>query len=189
MTTTQVISRVLLAALSFLFLIQCKGGANKADGAEITITPNTPIVITADIASPSRASPWFSFETSIENKTDSAFEIVALEAEITGTDDTGNLVSRKVAWSPSEFNYSTLSLQCSYASFGTWQPGDKKELQITGAGTCVSGIPQFIADGNPDGPNDDSFRYKVKLKPLGYFIDAEGDPSDRFEKFKLFFTK
>jgi hypothetical protein len=59
----------------------------------------------------------------------------------------------------------------------------------TGASNCYSGPIGFFADNLPIPANSNNFRYRVKLKPLGYFVNADGEADDRFERYKSFFTK
>jgi hypothetical protein len=76
--------------------------------------------------------------------------------------------------------------------------GDDKPLQLDGArsacydtnadGTLAPRYPSFYVGGNPKGPNGTNFRYRIKLKPLGWFGSLFA-PTDRFEKFKYFQTQ
>ncbi len=181
--------RICLIVLS-LCAVQCGKKLSKSSPVEVTIVPDVPIVITASIeGAAGKEAPWFSFKVSLDNQTDQAFEIVALQIEISGQGSSGQLETRTLAFDPSQLDYTLNELACSYGTFGVWQPGQKKDIGVTGTTGCLSLIAKFYAGGNPKGPNANSYRYRVKAKPLGYFIDAAGDPDDRFEKFKYFFTK
>ena len=170
--------------------VQCGKQESKSSPVQINIVPDVPIVITASIeGQEGKEAPWFAFRVSIDNTTDQAFEIVALQIDITGQGTSGQLETKTLAFDPSQADYSLNDISCAYGSFGIWQPGQKKDIGVTGTTGCLSFAAKFFAGNNPKGTNANSFRYRVKAKPLGYFIDAQGDPDDRFEKFKYFFTK
>ena len=177
-------------------IVQCGSKKSKSSPVQVNIIPDTPIVITASIeGQEGKEAPWFKFRVSVDNLTDQAFELVALQLEITGQGSSGQLTTAEAAFDPSSFNVVVLDTQCEYKTFGTWAPNTKREIgvigyPITGGLTCPSLTAEFVVGGNPKGgPSGKNFRYRVKAIPLGYFVDANGDPEDRFEKFKYFFTK
>ncbi len=152
--------------------------------------PETPIVITASIeGAEGKEAPWFGFRVNIDNQSDQTIELVALQLDITGQGNGGQLTTATVAFDPSQADFTLNDLQCEYTTFGTWGPGIKRDIGVIAHGLCPGGGLQFFTGGNPKGPNGNNFRYRVKAKPLGYFIDSAGNPDDRFEKFKYFFTK
>lgn len=186
------IARPLLLIALGTSVVQCGGKKSKSSDAQITVSPAQPIVIDVDLPDndPPIRKSWFKFSVNINNKTGYTFEIIALEAEITAMDSTGGFSTRKVAWAPSEFNYTLNDIKCTYGTFGQWSPDQNKSLALQPQSGCVDGTVSFIADGNPSGPLGNQFRYKVKIKPVGYFVDtASGEAEDRFTKTKLFYTQ
>jgi len=173
----------------FLFLAilaQCGKDDSKESGAKFTISPKKPIVITAKVSDGTKEynPPWFEFRLSLDNRTGDVVTIVAVELEITGIDEMGQPSTRTVAVAPSDFNWSTDTFECNYFSFGTWQKNeDETFLLDTGNPACL-GFPVFRIPDNPKG----SYRYRVKMKPLGYFGDF-GEANDRFEKYQYFHTQ
>jgi hypothetical protein len=194
MRQTQVLNTALITLLAVAFLSSCGGKENKATNVDVTIEPEKPIVITGDIEvnGEELQSPWFRFQVHIKNGSEQAFTLVALQAEVTGVDESGQTSTATVSFAPNDSDGKWLGEDnptCSYTGYGTYQPGDDLDLTLSGALTaCPTGIA-FYVGGNPKGPSGKSFRYRVKLKPLGYFIDSQGIASDRFEKFKNFYTQ
>jgi len=182
---------MLLIILAALHALQCGKKESKSSPAIITVAPEKPIVINTDIESPSIKAAWFKFDVTVDNKTEFPFEIIALEAEVTAMDASGQFSTTDVAWVPSSINFSNDVIICNYSTYGIYAVGEKKKLGYydeAGIG-CPTGSARFTSDGHPSGPSEKNFRYKVKLIPQGYFIDGNGDAEDRFEKFKLFYTQ
>lgn len=189
--------QILLAILSVLTLSQCGKQNTKSGKVDIKITPEIPIVITGDVGGlHPKTQPWFDFSVELTNNSDYTFKIVAVKAEIVLLDGSGS--SMEATWAPSEYDFSNDVYTCSYVDFGTWRAGESKTMYLTnqtGASQCpttnatttVNAL--FTADNLPKAANPNNFRYRVKLKPLGYFINDAGDPDDRFERYKSFFTK
>lgn len=178
-----------------LFLISCGGKSGKSNKIEVKAIPEKPIVITGDTVANGKdcSAPWFAYDVRIKNGADAKLRIVAIQAEVTGTSEGGTPTTTTVTWSPSDFDGNHLGIDsptCTYETFGTWDPDQDKEIELTGAySLCPTGITDLFVCDNPTGPQGKSFRYRVKLKPLGYFLDEDDIPSDRFEKFKMFFTQ
>lgn len=192
MTYTHILSRVLFCVFAVASLSQCKGGKSKSQAAEMTVYPAQPIVIDASVKIGDKTynKPWFSFEVEIENLTGYRFRIVALEAIITATSSSGTTTTKTVAWAPGEADYTLDDLKCSYTIFGTWDLNEKKKLRLENSNNlCGQADALFFSDNNERGVNGNSFRYKVKVKPQGYFIDENGNPDDRFDKTKTIFTR
>lgn len=183
----------LLFAVAFMGLVQCGNQKSKTDGVIIRPIPEEPIIITADVTSgdgTKYTAPWFDFTLKIKNGSTQAFVIVAIIAEISIQDKNGGIATKKWAGDPGQFNRSFNDLICNYASFGVWTVDEDDYLKITNPDPgCLSDrIVNFRVDSLPL-PATESYRYKVTVEPVGYFIDADELPSDRFEKSKMFYTQ
>jgi len=186
-------------------LAQCGGEASKSSKAEVTVVPGKPMVISAPITVKGKviAAPWFNFQVSMKNGSDEPITLMAIELEITGTNSSGVPDVRKVAFAAGSFNYSLslndeINIECNFANFGTWAPGEEKRFELSGAqGICHDPdndgspdplYPLFYVDSNPSGPTGRNFNYRVKMKPIGYFGTPD-EPTNRFEKTVFFSTR
>lgn len=183
--------RSLLALVVAALSVQCAAKKSKSSAAVITVSPERPTVIDVDIEDPETKASWFEFDVTIDNQTEYPFEIIGLKAEVTSMDESGFFVTKTNVWVPSESNFTLDSLVCNYSTFGVFAVNEKKKLQIYDQfnQNCPEGNIRFVSDGNSSGPDNRHFRYKVKLTPIGYFVDSTGEAEDRFEKFKVFYTQ
>lgn len=181
---------VTLILIASTGLVQCGQQKGKAANVSVFPIPDEPVVITADVTISGKdvKGPWFRFAVKLKNGSDQKFEIVALQAEISITDQTGNSVTKDFASAPGGLNIETDTLTCKYDSYGTFDVNEEEYLQVEGTGSCPTIIPSFVIDGLAK-PTGNSYRYRVKLKPVGYFVDSNGLPDGRFEKEKTFFTQ
>ncbi|MGE4133466.1 MAG: hypothetical protein AB7F86_17625 [Bdellovibrionales bacterium] len=188
MTKWQGLKAVTLASVMAAVAVGC-GKQTKSQKAKISVIPDQPIVITADadFGDEKIKAPWFSLVVSIDNQSDDKITIIALEVDVTSVDQTGAITTKTVAFTPSKFDYSTDSLKCEYSSFGTWSSGENKALQITGSGSCNSGIPIFGVGGLQKSSNK-NYRFRAKARPIGWFGTFTA-PTDRYENFKTFTTQ
>ncbi len=173
-------------------LVQC--GQQKGKTANVTIypIPAEPIVITADVTSGGKkfTAPWFDFTIKMKNGSDQPFVIVAIMASVSITDSSGAIATKDFAGDPGQANFENEVIICQYSDFGTFTVGEEDYIKITHSDTsCPNGIRVFRVDGLPKPINANNYRYRVKLKPLGYFMDTAGLPDDRFEKEKTFYTQ
>lgn len=178
----------LLSAIALSSLVQCGKTVSKAANVVITQVPDKPIIITADVGV--YTAPWFDFTIRIKNGSTQKFTIVAITVDVTITDANGQQATKTYAADAGIFDISTDSLVCTYSTFGTWAVNEEKYVSIGNGGTgCPNREVGFRVDGLPKPFNTNSYRYSVKVKPLGYFIDDNDLPADRFEKFKYFYTQ
>ena len=183
---------ILNISLAMILGAGCAGEKSKSQGANITVTPSKPIVIDADVTDDSGKKltrPWFEFRTRINNTTGDTITIVALQAEIYAQGPSGMQQKATVAFTPSEFNFKLSETQdCKFSSFGVWANGDDKQLYLENGNENCNRTPVFRIGSNPTGPNGTNFRYRVQLKPLGWFGPAD-KATDRFDKTFSFFTQ
>lgn len=187
----QPVLQLVFCVFAVFALVDCSKKKSKSQEVDVTIAPEKPIVITADatINGKKVAAPWFQFYVSLKNNSEENVTIIAVEAEITGQGASGQLTTANVAWSAGSFDgpYNDL-IDCNYNDFGTWAPGEERSVSLDGIFDECDGVAVFLVGSNPKSPNGNSFRYRVKLKPLGWFGTIL-DPSDRFERFKYFYTQ
>ncbi len=183
---------ILMTILAVPALASCGGKKSKSQLADLTVNPERPIVITADATlsgDKKITGPWFQFTMNMTNGSTEPITIVALELEVSAPDDTGVISSRPVAFSPGEFDFNlTETINCKYASFGTWQPGQTKAMTLESSSDACKGIPMFIVGSNAKGADGKNFRYRVKVKPAGWFGTFD-KATDRFEKSIVFTTQ
>lgn len=186
---------ILLGILSATALVSCGGDKDKSDKTKISLIPEKPIVITADIEQDGStvAAPWFKFYATITNPTAEPITIVALEVEVTGLNSSGSSTTNKVAFAASSYNRTisvgTTTYDCDYPSFGTIAANSSAQLQLSGSSPCPSGIVGFTVPSNPKPPTgSENYRYTVKVKPLGWFGELTS-PTDRYEKKQTFYTQ
>lgn len=173
-------------------LVQCGQQKGKTANVAIYPIPAEPIVITADVTAGGKkfTAPWFDFTMKLRNGSDQAFVIVAIMAQISITDNTGAVATKDYAGDPGQSNFENDVIICQYADFGTFTVGEEDYIKITHADTnCPNGVRVFRVDALPKPISANNYRYRVKLKPLGYFVDSSGLPEDRFEKDKIFYTQ
>ncbi len=186
----------ILAAILILVastgLIQCGNQKSKTANVEIFIVPEIPIVITADVTDGNgkkSTAPWFDFTMRIKNGSEQAFVVVAIVGEITITDSNGSTNTKTYAGDPGLFNYSNDTIECTYGTFGRWEVGEESYIAVAHANaSCPNRTAAFRVDSLPK-PLGASYRYRVKVQPVGYFIDDDDLPADRFEKFHFFYTQ
>ncbi len=179
-------------------LISCGGGGTtKGSKTSVDIIPPKPIVITGptkDSLGNDVPGAWYRFSVSITNPTDEELTIVALQVETTTVDENGQSTTTDTTFSPTQYNFQfSENIQCKYSSFGTIAANSSANLGLASGGNPeCTGIAVFIVGGNSTGPNGNNFRYRVKVKPLGWF-GPEGLSTtasfDRYEKTETFFTR
>ncbi len=180
---------LILILFSAALLVQCGNDKNPAAKAKIIVNPKEPIVLLGAPSGTDRTPPYFMFTVRIDNQTEGTFVIVSMKIEVTGISDSGTPITVESYFDPSEKNETFENYECEYTSFGTWAPGVSQELRVDNANTnCFSGPVMFIAESNPKN-SAGNYRYRVKVQPIGYFVDADGVATDRFEKFAYFFTR
>ncbi len=187
--------KMLLALSAIALLTQC-GGESKSNKVSFTIIPGEPIVITAkgkDGLGAEFDGPYFKFRVQAENNSDEVVTLIALNLELSISNAYGGEQTAEVTFTPDWANHTVTvadtDIDCVYSTFAELAPGETKELlytPIAGSDAACSVYSGFIANSLPQ--VEDKFRYKVKMKPIGWFGDAD-DPTDRFERFISFFTR
>lgn len=173
---------------------QCGGKKGKSAEVEIEAIPDKPVVINADSTSGDKTykKPWFKFQVKLTNNSDTKITIVALETETVSTTISG-FNTMKGAVDPSTHN-KTISIndvvhECNYASYGTIDAKSSGFLQISHQDPeCPQGPITFFIDGVTVDDVSPNFRFRVKLKPIGWFGPAD-EPQDRFENSGSFSTQ
>jgi hypothetical protein len=198
------VSYTMMGILFITALSSCGGDEGKSGKVKLSIIPEKPIVITADSVDDNDniiKAPWFSFRASMNNTSTDTVTVVALEVEVTGTDENGSTVSGKVAFTPSQFNTSiekpdgsgaTVTVDCKYTYFAQLAAGTTaSDLKLYGADPDCGDppVPTFYVGNNPKGrEGSNNYRYTVKMKPLGWF-GSYLLPTDRFERTQTFYTQ
>jgi len=115
-----------------------------------------------------------------------------VQMEITGVDASGAFTTVKTTYDPSQSNYSTETLICSYSTFGSWIPDEKKPIiSVSGDPACdapAGSAVTLYSSGNPDPGLSQNFHYQGKLKLVGWF-GTYTEATDRFEKTVYFTTQ
>lgn len=179
---------VFLGSLSF-----CSNKKSKSQLATLSVLPEKPIVFTGKTADSNGndISPnWFSFRMHLKNETQDTLTIIGLKVTVTAQSVSGQMVSTDVSFSPSDFNY-TLddSTECKYVTFGTWANNDDVGFSLDGASsTSCAATPIFFVGGLTAGPNNNNFRYQVKVEPQGWFGTFD-NPTDRYQEEFTFYTE
>lgn len=181
---------IIMVAIALAGGISCSKEKTKSDLVDLTVNPDEPIVITApskDGNGQDISPPWFDFRLSLTNPTAEQITVVALLVKVYGPSGTS---PKEVAMVPADFNFSLdEDTECKFTYFGTWQPGQTLPFSLAGGGTdCDGRGPIFNVSALPKGTNNNSYRYRVEIKPLGWFGPID-NASDRFEKKEIFFTQ
>lgn len=195
--------RLLVISVAALGLA-CGKKKMRSDDAIMEINPERPIVITGSITIGPPDSgivikgPWFKFTVSMDNQTDDKITVVSLTSKVSGIDSSGMIQTSENTFDPSSNNYSTLTYNCVYRSYGTF---DKNNTAV-GSSTlddslflsnennpsgCTYGGVTFYAPDNPTSLTG-NYSYHGQLKVLGWFGTYD-DPTDRFEKTINFTTQ
>lgn len=191
-----------ITAILFFFITVsgCGEEKNKSEGAVFEVLPSTPIVILGDVEIGDKKvqGPWFSFRVKMANTTDEDITIIALSITIFAQSENGQQVKTEVAFSPSDFNFeittgtgdSAKTFECKFHSFGTWAKGQAStSLSLDNGNTdCAGRIPIFYIGNGEKGRNGNNFRYRVEVKPQGWFGDYYV-PKDRFNTDFVFYTQ
>ncbi len=195
MSTYTRISTIMICTFA-LGLSACGGGGGgKSANTRLRILPEKPIVIlgpTKDQAGQDIDGPWFEFGMEVTNNTDETITVKALVAEVTAQDETGQFVTGTATWAATQVSKTVLiageDFSCTYTNFGEIAPLATEALVLdNGVAQCLT-APRFTVGSNESGVNGSNFRYRVKVKPLGWF-GTDTNPSDRFEKSVTFFTQ
>jgi hypothetical protein len=198
------VSTIMIGLLVIPAAVSCSGGGSgKSNSITVTVVPETPIVINANakIDGKDFEGPWYSFNVNITNSSDEPLTIVALKLESTQTDSTGLVTKVEHNFIPGDFDHTegdgATQIQCVFTDFGTIPAGQTQGLILGPVNTpaCTKIIPTFVAGANKAGRDGKSFRYRVKIVPIGWFGTAY-DPNDptsgatgRFQKTDIFFTE
>lgn len=184
--------KIAMSALFLMTLAECSKGKSKSDGAEFTVLPVSPIVITGDVNDPNGKTikgPWFNFRLTMKNNTEGAITIVALTAQIFAEDESGQQVTSDFSVNPADFNHTITDVtDCKYFYFGTWAVGEDKSFELTDGQAVCKGVPLMYVGDNKSGSSGKNFRYRVVVKPQGWFGTFD-KPLDRFDKQFTFYTQ
>ena len=177
-------------------LAHCGGKKSESGKVTFEMVPDKPIVITADttvnqIAIP---KPWFKFSVNVTNGSEKPVTIVAMTAIITAPgafDTTGwaeDPASQAQTLSTGTSSAIVSSVSCTYTTYGTWGPNEVKPIGLPSpVDACNIPSHPFYIGGLKDSSNG-SYRYKVQLKPIGWF-GTETAPTDRFDGSVTFYTQ
>jgi hypothetical protein len=183
---------IMISSLAVILLASCGGNKSKSQLTSLTVNPSKPIVITADASIDGNKKikgPWFQFGMAMTNNTTEKITIVALELEVFSQGASGITESRTVAFTPGEFNFTAgEDIECKFTTFGTWDPGETKALDVSNSLAACVRSARFAVGGNSSGPGGSNFRYRVKAKPLGWF-GTEDAATDRYDRSVSFFTQ
>jgi hypothetical protein len=188
---------IMSGSLALVAVLSCSKEQSKSQLASVSVNPGKPIVITADATidgDKKIEGPWFAFTLSMTNASDEPITIVAIEAEVFAQGSSGQTETTTIAFTPGDFNFKIgEDKECKFTSFGTWDPTATPstatrgfELE-NGDGACTR-TPLFYIGSNPSGPNGNNFRYRVKLKPQGWFGGLTS-ATNRFDRSINFYTQ
>lgn len=171
--TKQILLLILLPLLA-----QCGGKGGRSQDTSASAIPEQPIVITADlkVGDITYQAPWFRFKVSMSNSSDLPLYVIALKVDVTFP-LTGE--TRSYTFSPSEANYtftdaSNVTTKCEYDNYGLLAPGTQDYTLKVNNGVTNCGVAEiwFIPSGLPVDPNLQRFTYRVKITPLGWFVES-----------------
>lgn len=194
--TSRISTTLLIAALG-LGLSGC-GDEGKSSQVEVTILPESPIIITGDgkdADGNTLTAPWFSYRVLINNQSDSALTIVSVKATIT-LSEYGSTPTN-YDFPASKLNYTTAAgINCTYLTLGEFAKNTSGPLvgKLTDAGlagTCAQDLAFSIAPNTltkPRDPKTKNYRYRVEIEPQGWFGDRD-NPTDRFVKKMVIYTR
>jgi hypothetical protein len=188
-------TRVLNIMSGSLFLVavlSCSKEQSKSQLASISVNPGKPIVITADATIDGEKTiegPWFGFTLSMTNASDEPITIVAIEAEVFAQGSSGQTETTTIAFTPGDFNFKIgEDKECKFFTFGTWDPQATRGFELENGATECTRTPLFYIGNNPTGPGGNNFRYRVKLKPQGWF-GGFTSATGRFDRSINFYTQ
>lgn len=186
-----------------LAVLGCSQAKSKSQEVDVEVIPNKPIVFTANASVPTEGggsrtinAPWVKFNVKIKNASDSPILVIGLKAKASiGTTNGGGQSTGDASFDPSGFNYTDTSvdpaISCSYNDFGDFAAGsDAAYLNLFPTEGTDGGCSKFTVDFYFSGmPAGSSYRYKLEVTPLGYFINSDNEPSDRFERSEIVRTQ
>jgi hypothetical protein len=185
-------ARYAACALFLVGLAQCSKAKTKSEEVTFSVLPDRPIVIdgdTVDSHGNKVKAPWFQFRLSVNNKSGSTVTVVAFQVTVYGQSSSGSTQSTPASFSSTDFNYTTDLLDCEYPSFGEFPTGKGDQaLSLSNANTNCTAQPIFFVGNGTSGVSGSNFRYRVVVKPQGWF-GTYADPSDRFEQTFTFYTQ
>lgn len=192
---------IVICLLVTVGIVSCGGGgSSKGSKTIVNIVPPKPIVITGPTKDSTGAEipgAWYRFSVSIDNPTDEEVTIIAVDVETTAQSPEGQTIVTKTTFTPSNFNFALSdTVTCKYTSFGTFGAASTGGVfWLDGQGDFITGCDRyaiFIVGNQGTGPSGKNFRYRVKMKPQGWFGPEDlvtGNPSfDRYEKQVNFYT-
>lgn len=165
----------LFALLIFAFaLVSCEGDGDSAK-VELTIIPESPIVIEADLTIPvaddedtTITGPYFRWMVSVTNKSSKKVVITAFKMTVTAP-----------GIGESESTYDSAESGGFY--FVALDPNESQAINVI-----------FYASGLPEDPSG-RYHYRVELEPIGWFLKNTTDPwyeaSARLRTTKFFYTQ
>jgi hypothetical protein len=167
------------SVLALASLIQCGGKkSSSSSDVKLEVIPEKPIVITANTTVNGNAvpAPWVKFSVNLTNNSDKPLTIVAVTAKIyaPSTQDATDW-----AEDPASQASSTDTNDCTYSTYGTWDPKESKALELPGVTACKVS-PHFFYVGGLKKPTGASYRYKIVFTPIGWY-GTEAVPTDRLD--------
>lgn len=205
MRTQHGLLRLAVLTLAAFSTVQC-GKKGLSGEVEIRMMPERPVVITSDVTvnwfgtTSKLKGPWFKFFVNIRNDADIPLVVQALNVEVMGMDEGGQLSTTTKDFDPGGYSYTLNSVVCNYGDLGMfWHQGSKEgtpigssgekmyndlPLFVGGAGDFCAGSTTpvgiwFYVGGMPKPPGS-NFRFTVKVKPIGWF----GTRTDQVERFE-----
>lgn len=164
----------------------------RANPAQYSILPSSPIVIAADTKDSNGnevKGPWFSFRVALNNTEAKPITIVSLNLAAKEENSKGELVTKTFSYSPSQFNFTLAdNTACNFTSFGTWNPGDNKTLVLENGIAACSVTPVFYAGSNESGVSGSNYVYSVDATPVGWYGTYE-NPEGRYTQTFTFVTQ
>jgi hypothetical protein len=188
-----------LKALLFSVLLSLPVFADQQDPSskvEVSVHPDTPIVLTADFHNGFKyvKGPWFMAQIHLLNGSSDEITIIAARAHVETKNPAGQSFSRDLTITPSDFNY---TLECGnsqqfdvkYDDFGEFPIGLGEYLSATyrrGVPVACNAIPRmtpikFYFDKLPTWKGQNDYVYSVRLTLIGWF-GSRNNPTTRFEK-------
>lgn len=184
MRTTIKKARTVLFAVFGLWclgLTQCSGVEGLSKDVKITLVPEDPVVINADITLYANTenevvirAPWYLFRSSVTNNSDKTLYFVTYTFKVTGRKD-GRQVTSNHSIDP---NFSCFSDTLSRPYLAIITPGTTYKQADSCDSTSYDDLAYeaWYIHGLPEA---DSFDYSVDVTAEGWFVNADGVPIER----------
>lgn len=188
----------LIVALSaVLVLTSCGKEKVRSDEVDVSLQPDSPIVVIGDgkVGETTITAPWIRFSARIHNMSDQYVFIQSVmgNASIAGTDGV-KYTKDDYTFSLSSLDYTTDTDSCTYTDYDSIAPNQTTYLSASASsastGNCTNNVSLSLNfDSLPKNDNIKSYRYKVDIRFIGWFVHSDGDVGDRFDKTVTIYTQ